>query len=112
MNLDDFPIGALLHELDGKAVIPPLTRTQAGWGEPQAPNCSSCSNTRILVGWVACSCRRDTFSPGHRTWTCANCYQVTRLGCVNKNANLGPLEEYGCAPRLEHPRPATTHPRP
>lgn len=97
MDLTHFPMGAHLTELDGRAILPPLIRTPHGWVEQQPVGCGSCEGTRFLIGWTACGCRTDALAPGHRTWTCRQCGQHERVGCLDETAQRGPMEEYGCA---------------
>lgn len=84
----------VLDEVGGKLLLPPLVRVPGGWAE-QGPEPCSCGGLGYLVGWVACSCRSDTLAPGHRTWQCAGCATLTRVGCLGL-AGQGPMESYGC----------------
>lgn len=97
VDLKSVQMGALLTELDGLAIVPPLIRTPHGWTEQSPVRCGSCEGTRFLIGSTACSCRTDTLAPGHRTWTCRECGQHERVGCLGAGAQRGPMEEYGCA---------------
>lgn len=71
-----------IHEYDGLRVIPPLTRTAAGWMQQPPTPCLQCGAVEHLVGWHACSCRSDTLAPGHRTWICQRCDHRRVLGCL------------------------------
>lgn len=79
-------IGETIHEYDGLQVIPPLTRTAAGWVQQSPTPCPECGGTTHLVGWHACMCRDDTLAPGHRTWICRNCDHRRLLGCRDETA--------------------------
>ena len=83
-----------ITEFNGLQVIPPLHRTSEGWAEEQPLTCT-CGGEWFLIGWTACSCRTDTFAPGHRTWECRACGRSAALGCLGP-AVLGPMEGYGC----------------
>lgn len=87
-------VESVMTECGVLRVIPPLVRTAQGWAEQQPSDCS-CGSRRFLVGWTACSCRRDTLAPGHRTWECQQCHRREVLGCLGA-AGPGPIEGYGC----------------
>lgn len=78
--------GEILHERDGLKVIPPLTRTEAGWVEQAPTLCPECGSAQHLVGWRACACRSDALMGGHRTWTCRQCDHRRALGCLGETA--------------------------
>src|SRR5699024_776442 len=83
----------VLHEFEGKFLIPPLVRVAGGWAEQQPPPCA-CGSGRALIGWTSCGCRVDVLAPGHRTWECVDCGRYVALGC-HGSAGPGPMESYG-----------------
>lgn len=87
-------MGEVMYEIEGKLLLPPLVRTAHGWSEQGPPRCE-CGSWRFLNGWLACSCRVDTYGPGHRLWSCRECDKRTAVGCLG-DTGLGPMESYGC----------------
>lgn len=79
-------LGEILHEHNGKRVIPPLIRTPDGLAEQQPTPCPRCGAAEHLVGWHACNCRSDALMGGHRTWICKACDHRQSLGCLGETS--------------------------